>query len=252
MATLLSVIITAYQAEAYLEECLHSVCNADYPNLQIVLVDDGSTDNTQDICERWATIDARIELHQRDHQGRNAALKFAHSKARGEVQCVVDADDIVLPKAFTRSIDKLSDSHQLVYTYRDLIDSRGNTITVHDKNRIQYRPNQLLVDNMIFHLRTFTTRLFEKAGGVGEFERCEDWDENLRMSEHTNVRCIPQVLYRYRIHESQISRTTRQNEEGAIAVRNAIKRRGLNLDLVVNDKGFHLRQRKTPPPLSLP
>ena len=126
------------------------------------------------------------------------------------------------------------------------------SLTVHDKNRIQYRPNQLLVDNMIFHLRTFTTRLFEKAGGVGEFERCEDWDENLRMSEHTNVRCIPQVLYRYRIHESQISRTTRQNEEGAIAVRNAIKRRGLNLDLVVNDKGFHLRQRKTPPPLSLP
>lgn len=172
-STLLSVIVTAYQAEAFLDECLSSVCGSDYANLQIVLVNDGSTDSTAEICDRWASKDARIELHHREHEGRNGALKFAHAQAKGDAQCVVDADDIVLPRGFGASIEKLSRTHELTYTYRDLIDSHGNLVSIHDKNKIVYRPMQLLVDNMVFHLRTFTTSLFERAGGVGEFERCE-------------------------------------------------------------------------------
>lgn len=252
MSALLSVIITAYQAEAYLDECLASVSRSDYENLQIVLVNDGSSDSTADVCEKWARMDPRIELHQRSHEGRNGALVFAHSQARGEAQCVVDADDRVLPRAFSRSMAKLSPTHELTYTYRDLIDSEGNVISTHKKNRIVYKPMQLLVDNMIFHLRTFTTSLFERAGGVGPFERCEDWDENLRMSELTEVRCIPQILYQYRLHPEQISRTPQQNEEGAVAVRNAISRRGLDVELLVNDAGFHIVRRQGERGLRLP
>ena len=249
---LLSVIITAYQAEKFLEECLQSVALSSYQNLQIVLVDDGSTDNTADICDRWAKRDPRISYYPRPHEGRISSLVFAHEHAEGVAQCVVDADDRVKPGAFTRSISKLSNSHQLVYTYRDLIDPDGNFIRSHSKNKIEYRPLQILVDNMIFHLRTFTTDLFVESGGVGRFERCEDWDQNLRMSEHTSVRCIPQALYEYRLHENQISRTPQQNEEGAIAVRDAIERRNLKLDLVVDDNGFHIKKRSTPAPLALP
>ena len=252
MDPLLSVVITVYQGERFLSECLRSVSTAEYENLQIVLVNDGSTDRTSEICERWAREDARVELHNREHEGRNAALKFAHKQARGEAQCVVDADDTVYPRAFTRSMQKLSGSHELVYTYRELIDTAGNVISAHDKNKIRYRPDRLLVDNMIFHLRTFTTELFERAGGVGEFDRCEDWDENLRMSELTEVRCIPQILYQYRIHRGQISRTPKQNQQGAIAVRRAIKRRNRDVDLVVDQRGFHLVNRKPAAPLELP
>jgi len=164
---------------------------------------------------------------------------------------VVDADDIVMPRAFSQSMSKLNNTHELVYTYRDLIDSAGNQLSIHNKNKIRYTPDQLLVDNMIFHLRTFSTSLFRRAGGVGKFERCEDWDENLRMTELTTVRCIPQVLYRYRIHKDQISRTPQQNVESQIAVRQAISRRGVPYELQVNDRGFQLKHRRRPP-LTLP
>ena len=66
---LLSVMITAFEAELFLDECLESVCCADYDNLQVVLVNDGSTDLTAEICDRWAAIDPRIDLHHREHGG---------------------------------------------------------------------------------------------------------------------------------------------------------------------------------------
>ena len=248
---MLSVIVTVFNSEAFLDECLRSVCDSDYSDLQIVLVNDGSTDNSAEICDRWSARDPRIELHHRQHEGRNSALKFAHDQARGEAQCCVDADDIVLPRAFTRSVAKLSNDAQLIYTYRELIDAQGQIIGPHDKNKIAYRPTQILVDNMTFHLRTFSTELFNASGGVGPFQACEDWDMNLRMSELTKVRCIPQILYRYRIHKDQMSRTPLQNQEGKIAVENAIERRGLNMEIFVDSSGFHLR-RRNPPPLLLP
>ncbi len=114
----------------------------------------------------------------------------------------------------------------------------------HAKNRIEYRPMQILVDNMVFALRMFTTELFDASGGVGDLESAIDWDMNLRMTELTTPRCIPRCLYDYRVHENRMSRTSEQETAAIAAVEAAIVRRGLDVELVVSEAGWGLRRRR--------
>ena len=96
---------------------------------------------------------------------------------------------------------------------------------------------------MIFHFRMFTRELLDRAGGVGDLESAIDWDMNLRMTEHTTPRCVPRVLYDYRVREGRMTGTTAQRASGELAVERAIERRQLPYRLVVNSRGFHLQQR---------
>ncbi len=249
------MIVTARDAALYLNECLDSIATSRYRDLQVIVVDDGSSDETGEIATTWAAKDSRFEALRLPPSGRRAALQVGHDRAHGAVQCWVDADDIVHPTAIEECLKKIDNKHQLVYTHRDLIDHTGASRGPHQKNRIAYRRNQLLVDNMIFHLRLFTTELFDRSGGVGDLESAIDWDMNLRMTEHTTPRCVPRILYSYRIHPDRMSRRPEQHTNGRIAVQRAIERRNLDVELVVNANGWHLRRTRSAPPetgLSLP
>jgi chondroitin synthase len=237
-----SVVVTAYNASRFLDGCLSSIVASTHRDLDVVVVDDGSTDETADIIDRWAGLEERIHHVSTPHVGRRAALELAHSVADGDVHCWVDADDEVHPSAIGTCLAKVDDDHELVYSYRDLMNGAGVSLGPHVKNRVMYRPLQLLVDNMIFHLRMFTADLFDRSGGVGDLESAIDWDMNLRMSELTPTVCVPRVLYRYRVHDDRMSMSPAQVECGQIAVRRAIERRGLDAELVVTDSGWHLHR----------
>jgi glycosyltransferase involved in cell wall biosynthesis len=210
--------------------------------LDVVVVDDGSTDDTVAVAERWAARDERVRVVSIPHSGRRAALEVAHGLAVGEVLCWVDADDEVMPRGIELCLKRVSGEHRLVWSHRELFDGAGASIGAHAKNRVPYRPVQLLVDNMIFHLRLFTADLFVEAGGVGDLESAIDWDMNLRMAELTSPVCVPRALYRYRVHESRMSASPSQVECGQVAVRRAIERQGLQAELVVDESGWHLRR----------
>jgi glycosyltransferase involved in cell wall biosynthesis len=240
---LVSVIVTAYNAGRFLDGCLTSIVSSTHRQLDVVVVDDGSTDSTAEIIEGWSRRDPRIHAVTVAHVGRRRALELAHERARGEVFCWVDADDEVLPRGIEFCLRRLDRDHQLVYTYRELIDDKGRSLGPHVKNRVSYRPMQLLVDNMIFHLRMYTGELFDRSGGVGDLDSSIDWDMNLRMAELTTPACIPRVLYRYRVHGDRMSSSAAQAECGVRAVQRAIERRNLDARLVVNESGWHLVQR---------
>jgi hypothetical protein len=95
---------------------------------------------------------------------------------------------------------------------------------------------------MIFHLRTYTRALYTQSGGTGTLDSAIDWDMNLRMTEHTTPRCVPHELYHYRIRPGRMTGTPTQQRNAKTAVRNAIARRNLNAELVVNSTGWHLRR----------
>ncbi|GLB24137.1 hypothetical protein LXJ15735_03780 [Lacrimispora xylanolytica] len=90
---LVSVIIPIYNVEKYLSECLDSVINQTYRNLEIILVDDGSTDNSSDICSEYANIDKRIKVVRQNNRGLVGARKAGISIATGEIATFVDSDD---------------------------------------------------------------------------------------------------------------------------------------------------------------
>lgn len=90
---LISIVIPVYQVKEYLEKCIDSVIHQTYENLEIILVDDGSTDGSEKICDDYQEMDARISVVHKENGGLVSARKCGVNKATGEYLCYVDADD---------------------------------------------------------------------------------------------------------------------------------------------------------------
>lgn len=92
---MISIIIPVYNVSKYLDECLKSVVGQTYKNIQIILVNDGSTDNSGAICEEWKKKDDRIEVIHKANGGLSSARNVGIEKAQGEYLMFVDSDDII-------------------------------------------------------------------------------------------------------------------------------------------------------------
>lgn len=95
MKGMISVVIPVYNVKEYLEECIKSVLNSTYENLEILLVDDGSTDGSGEICDQYAMLDSRIKVFHQENKGVVTARNVGISNAHGEYIAFVDADDWV-------------------------------------------------------------------------------------------------------------------------------------------------------------
>lgn len=102
---LVSVIIPVYNVEAYLERCISSVGNQTYQSIQLVLVDDGSTDRSGEICDAWAAKDSRVTVIHQENGGVSAARNTGLEKACGEYILWVDSDDYIAPDAVEKLIN---------------------------------------------------------------------------------------------------------------------------------------------------
>ena len=90
---LLTVIVTVYNIAPYISKCIESVMKQTYRNMEILLIDDGSTDGSGKICDTYALKDKRIRVHHKQNQGVVNARKFGVEIAEGEVITFVDGDD---------------------------------------------------------------------------------------------------------------------------------------------------------------
>lgn len=106
MNGLISVIIPVYNVERYLRECVDSVLGQTYQNFEIILVDDGSTDSSGDICDEYAKEDKRIQVVHQKNGGLSDARNKGFSKSSGEYVYFLDSDDWILPNAFMDLFNK--------------------------------------------------------------------------------------------------------------------------------------------------
>lgn len=91
----ISVIVPAYNAGKYFENCIKSIVNQTYKNLEIIIVDDGSTDSTPQACDEWAEKDSRIKVIHKENGGAASARNIGLDNATGEYIGFVDADDYI-------------------------------------------------------------------------------------------------------------------------------------------------------------
>ena len=101
----ISVIIPIYNVEKYLDRCLKSVCEQKYKNLEIILVDDGSTDSSYTIANKWAKIDNRILLFRKSNGGLSDARNYGIKKATGEYISFIDSDDFIESDMYSLLMD---------------------------------------------------------------------------------------------------------------------------------------------------
>lgn len=93
--SLVTVIVPIYNAEKYLDRCLDSIVSQTYRNLEILLINDGSTDDSEEICRRYMNRDSRIRLFCQENHGQSAARNVGLDHMRGEYLTFVDADDYI-------------------------------------------------------------------------------------------------------------------------------------------------------------
>lgn len=94
----ISVIVPVYKAEKFLRDCIDSILSQTFSDFEVILVDDGSPDNSGAICEEYAARESRISVIHQTNQGQAAARNHALARAKGEWICFVDSDDLIHPQ----------------------------------------------------------------------------------------------------------------------------------------------------------
>lgn len=209
MSPRISVLIPCYNAGRFLAQALDSVLAQSYTDYEIIVIDDGSNDNTADIVAQYP----QVQYFYNAHSGISVSRNLAISKARGEFIVFLDADDMWTADKLEKQISYM-DSHpdcQLVYTLvQNFFDG--------DLSVINERQEQLLNANMDNCLVTCCIRrsLYEQFGGYREdYPYGEDthWVARLWAAGVNMKHCIAQKLYLRRIHDSNISLSHRKVDQ---------------------------------------
>lgn len=151
---LVSLIVPIYNAEAYLERCLLSIQQQAFSDYEVLLINDGSTDASQTICERFVATDSRFHLTSTPNGGEAAARNLGMSLAQGEYLTFVDADDVVTPAYLS---DLVNDAQQ---SDADLV--------IHGNYRIyeKYRMTNAFEHSRIYNLPAQADQLFSSMNIV--------------------------------------------------------------------------------------
>jgi len=254
MSPLISIVIVNYNRENYLGEAIASVLAQTWQDFELLIWDDGSTDESVAIANKYAQQDKRVRVVEAPHLGIAAAIKAAIAQTSGTYIGLVDSDDILAPTALAETAAVLNRHPKTGFVYTDYlnIDQEGKVIGYGHRCRIPYSKERLLVDFMTFHFRLMRRSIYDQVGGVNSsFYSCAyDYDLCLRFSEVAQVRRVKKPLYLYRIHSQSISATrkTEQILSSGQMIAQALERRGLankyQIDVELSNGRFLLRRKK--------
>lgn len=127
---MISIIIPVYNTAPYLDQCIQSVVEQNYKDWECILVDDGSTDNSGTICDKWAGNDSRIRVLHQANQGVSAARNHGIDKSKGDYICFIDSDDWVTANYLSDMLSGLEDKNidMVVTGVEDVIESGKNMV----------------------------------------------------------------------------------------------------------------------------
>jgi glycosyltransferase involved in cell wall biosynthesis len=204
-----SVVVPSYNAERFLAAALDSALEQSGVALEVVVVDDGSSDGTGAILSRYAD---RIRVAHQDHRGPAAARNAAIREARGEYVALLDADDRFRPGKLARQTAVLDGRPDvgIVYTGWDVVDGNGNPLPHQGWSREDgdVLP-RLLLGNLAHPVAVLLRRAqILDAGGFDEtLQVNEDWDLFLRLTlRGARWACVDAPLCEYRVHGGQSHR----------------------------------------------
>jgi hypothetical protein len=208
MATI-SVIVPAYNQGHYLEEAIGSVVAQSYEDWEIIVVDDGSTDNTRAVATSFS--DDRVRYHYQSNQGLSAARNTGISLATGDYISFLDSDDLFLPQKLELLLTLLESQPELGFAAGEaiFIDGDGQRLNKYMKKGPPLDLSELLLGNP-FHVGSVLVRKrwLDRVGTFDEVLRaCEDWDLWLRLAkEGCRMDWVAQPVSLYRIHRQQMTR----------------------------------------------
>lgn len=166
----ISVIVPCYNVERWLEACLNSICAQSYTNLEIICVDDGSTDSTPDILRKFAEKDDRIRVITQPNAGLSCARNAALDAATGEWIAGVDSDDILYPGAYEAAVERMYDEVNAILLPTIRINETSEVIEtpayfkVPPVKAFKVTPQATLFINSCFWSKIWRRSVIEEAG----------------------------------------------------------------------------------------
>lgn len=209
---LISVIVPTYNQEKYIRECLESIIHQDYPNFEIIVVDDGSTDRTSfTVKKMFSSFRGPANLFIQTNQGAHAAINRGIHLSNGEYIAILNSDDLYYPTrlsimynalinhkrrfAFSkvRHIDDVGKTHQFQDEYLRTLENASRFPTIN----FEFLRTNIAVStgNFLFH-----RSLYEEIGPFRAFVTCHDWDYVLRVLVLEEPLFVDEILLDYRIH----------------------------------------------------
>ena len=212
---LVSVIMPAYNASAYIAESIESVLIQNYGNFELIIVDDGSTDNTAEIIA--AFNDPKIRYFYQANNGASSARNFAIRQARGQYLVLLDADDMITPDFIARHLQEFEKNTNADLIYSDYCFIDDNSRPIRIVKRPEYTDEKLLIRDLFrcgFPIVQFNHTCLRKSvfDRIGFYEEklviAEDYDMIRRFLKcGLKLRHIGQVLYLRRITTGSLSRS---------------------------------------------
>lgn len=146
---LISAIVPVYNVENYLKQCLESIINQTYQHLEIILIDDGSLDNSGKICDEFASRDARIKVFHKKNEGVSSARNTGIENASGKWIAFIDSDDWIEKEYFETMMNyaKSEDASVVLCAYNKIWGNEVEKINVNSEKK-EYNANEYLIKTL--------------------------------------------------------------------------------------------------------
>lgn len=217
---LVSLVIPAYNHASYLAEAVRSVLAQDYPRLELIVIDDGSTDNTVDILKE---LGEGFYWESQNNSGQSRTLTRGWAMAKGNVLAYLSADDVLAPGAVSASVAALIANPEIVATYCDfnLIDPQSRLVRKIELPEFSYTKMLENVSCPVGPGAFFRRSAYLQCGPWNpKYRQMPDYDFWLRMGLRGRFVHLPQVLAGFRVHESSqtYSITSEERANEAISI----------------------------------
>jgi glycosyltransferase involved in cell wall biosynthesis len=206
---LVSVIIPAYNAANTIERTLSSVLNQTYTNLEVLVVDDGSKDETPLLVHRMVDVDHRIKLLRKANGGVSSARNYGIQCARGEFVAPLDADDLWHPEKLARQLAPMRDRIGVVYCWSRVIDDQDRLLYDLPPCSLRGDVYAALLTTNFLHSGALLIRksCIDEFGGYDQaMSYSEDFKFNLELAERYDFEVVPYFLSAYRLHKGSLHR----------------------------------------------
>lgn len=233
---LITVIIPVYNTEKYLSECVESVLHQTFTDFECILVDDGSTDASPQICDAFASTDSRIHVFHSQNKGVSAARNIGIDNAKGKYMTLLDSDDYFLPNAL-EILYKQSELNEADLYLANTIKLRNGkqTLFLNDKDSLFSADEKIKVVGIggyLFKLDIIKHNNIRFIEGLAYSEDkvfLYEYDSAIRA-----VKYLAEPVYVYRIHESSACRKKNEVKKASHQLWAASCLRSLSERLKVN------------------
>ncbi|MFI3314810.1 MAG: glycosyltransferase family A protein [Rikenellaceae bacterium] len=157
---LISIIIPVYNTVAYLDECLRSVLSQSYNNFELLLIDDGSSDGSGEICDKYAKCDSRIKVFHKENGGVSSARNLGLEVACGSWVVFLDGDDFLQPEALEKAVLEANNGCDIILCY---------ATNSNEPQKKLYEYNSILKNSKIASNELFLRHGYTRGSVMGSF-----------------------------------------------------------------------------------